>query len=209
MPRLKLSDVSISLGKLLASYWLDTKDFIKKSDSSAPALRQFAERRGFSVSDEDLQKAAVHLDGEMSEGDPNRWVVFICFFGHPHALWNFMMDAMSVASCSNDYHKIATELAEHILAHYGSMIGYFEKIAKADNRFVHMLTGVWRHRMSDDVWMRLRAIQAQDCDPLPMMIPLENGVDYMAHSLSEEDRTSPDKGRYILDAEGNWVRRIP
>ena len=106
---------------------------------------------GFDVSQEVLQEATCHLTGRLSKGDVNKWIVFICFWGHPHTLWDFMLDAVEMAVDDRDLQVIATELAEHILAHYGSMIGHFESRASSDRNFRRMLTGVWRHRMSDEV----------------------------------------------------------
>jgi len=142
------------------------------------------------------------------KGDVDQWVTFITFFAHPNALWNFMLDAVAAAENDDQLEKIAASLAEHILAHYGSTIPRFEAQALRDSRFKRMLTGVWRHRMSDHVWMRLRAIQSDVHAPLSNMIPLEHGVDYMSDSLSQDDRKHDDKGRYILQADGDWKKRL-
>lgn len=201
-----MTDATATVGQLLAAYWLQDDPKTLDERKGIECLRQFADGKRLLVSDAVLQQAVHHLNGGLAKGDVGQWIVLICFWGHPHAIWDFMLDALSVAESDEHLGKIATGLAEHILAHYGSMMPYFEEYARADSRFKRMLTGVWRHRMSDDVWMRLRAMQAEVSDPLSTMIPLEHGVEYMAHSLSREDRVNEDKSRcrYRRDAEGNW-----
>jgi hypothetical protein len=121
---------------------------------------------------------------------------------HPHYLWNFMLDTVYLAENDGHLEKIASNLAEHILAYYGSMIPHFEKQAANSTKFAKMLTGVWRHKMGDDVWMRLRKIQTSVVNPLGNMISLEYGVEYMAGSLAPSDRDRTDKGRYRRNATG-------
>jgi hypothetical protein len=47
-----------------------------------------------------------------------------------------------------------------------------EAAAEADPKFRRVLTGVWKHGMSDAVWKRVRAVQATVPDPLSEMRPL-------------------------------------
>ncbi len=198
-----MTDVSITFEKLLASFWLDASEELKNSDAVLESLTRFAEHKGLAVSAETLQEAANHLDGGLAKGNVDQWIVFVCFWGHPFAIWDFMLDAMEVATNDQHYKEIATSLAEHLLAYYGSMIPVFEDWASKDPKFKRMLTGVWRHKMSDQVWLRLRAMQSEVSDPLTTMIPLEKGVEYRANQLSAEDRANADKGRYRL-VDGKW-----
>ena len=197
---------SFTVEQCLAVYWLDTKTTPSTANIQT-AIRKSAEDRGFEVEPETIQEVVGHINGAQAGGDVNQWVVFICFRGHPHTLWNFMLDTVALAENDQHLEKIAAELAEHILSHYGSMIDYFEKWSEEDQVFKRMLTGIWRHRMSDEVWMRLRAIQADVSDPLPNMIPIEHGKDYMWESLSNDDRTTSDKGFYVRNKDGEWDRK--
>ncbi len=203
-----MTDISVTVEQLLAAFWLDSENQEYPPKPPLERLRQFAEERRYAISDADLQEAADHLSGKLAGGEADGWVVFICFWGHPRALWNFMIDAVAMADNDGHLEKIAACLAEHILAHYGSMIPHFEFWAKKDCTFKRMLTGVWRHRMSDDVWMRLRAIQAEVPDPLSNLIALEQGVEYMADTMSAEDRKNDDKTgcRYCRDSDGKWQK---
>lgn len=188
--------------KLLVSYWLNSENQTNSPQNSIECLRQFAKEKNYMVSDKAFLEAAHHLDGELTKGDVDQWIVFVCFLGHPHALWNLMLDAVTVADSDKHLGKIAVGLAEHILAHYGSMISHFEKQALRDHRFKRMLTGVWRHRMSDNVWARLRVMQSNIPAPLSTMDPLEYGVEH----LGREDRENADKGPYLRDANGDWQK---
>ena len=185
-------------------YWLSDRDNEPSSSDTLHRLTHFAKRTCTQVSEEELEVAADHLNVRWVDGDVSRWVALACFWHDPHFLWNFMLDAIEAAVDDDDLSKIASELAEHILAHYGTMMPYFEHQAARDDKFARMLTGVWRHRMCDDVWIRLRAMQARVQAPLLSMIPIENGVEYRAGHMSADDRATPDKGRYRRDTNGEW-----
>ncbi|WP_217354216.1 DUF6869 domain-containing protein [Ruegeria arenilitoris] len=191
----------------MARFWLEAESQYDHLNSTKERLVRFAQDKGLDVGQTTLKNVTTHLDGNQINGDPARWVTFFCFWYHPRALWDFMMNALEVAETDDHYQAIATSLAEHILAHYGSVIPHFEGLAQKDDSFARMLTGVWRHRMSDDVWMRLRVIQSRVDDPLPTLIPIENGVEYMAENLSEFDRMTANKGRYLPDENGAWRHR--
>jgi hypothetical protein len=50
-----------------------------------------------------------------------------------------------------------------------------EAEAASNRRFRRVLSGVWKHGMTDPVWSRVRAIQATVNDPLPEMRPFADG----------------------------------
>ncbi|NSY38533.1 DUF6869 domain-containing protein [Leisingera sp. ANG59] len=205
-----MSSKSLTAEELLAVYWLRSEELNLQDQDTLEKLRSFVRQRKLQVTNQVLENACDYLHSGLSKGDVEQWIVFICFWANPNALWNFTIDAMAAAENDDDLGRIAVGLAEHILAHYGSMMPYFEARASVDPDFKRMLTGVWRHRMSDDVWMRLRALQAEVPNPLGNMIPLEKGVEHMAHSLKPDDRANDDKGRYQRDNTGEWqvARRI-
>ena len=195
---------SITVEQLLANYWLNSENKINLSEDGISGLRQFVTDSKIPVSDDVLKLAENHLNSDFANGDVDQWVVLICFLGHPHALWNFLIEAVAIADSDEKLDRVAVELVEHILAHYGSMLPFFEKRAVEDPKFKRMLTGAWRHRMSDDVWMRLRSMQSDVPNPLPNMIPIQQGKNHMANALSEEDRNTDDKGPYLRDSNGDW-----
>lgn len=194
--------------QLLAAYWLDGHLKSNCKHTLLKRLTSFAEVHELNVTGETLAKAEEHLQGDFVDEDIERWIVVISFMGHPQEIWNFILDAVTLAKTDNHLERIATGLADTLLAHYGSLIALFEERVSKDPKFALMLTGVSRHRMCDDVWMRLRALQSKVASPLSQMIPLENGVDYMAEHLQPDDRNTPDKGMYSRDSKGNWIKQF-
>lgn len=199
-----MTQQNLTAAQLLAAYWLHGIDKHNSPEPPKTRLRAFARARSLPVADSVFEEAAEHLEAELLNGDVGLWVVRLCFRGHPYFIWNFMIDAMQMAETDENLQMIAAQLPEFLLAHYGSLIPLFERHARDDQRFRRMLTGVWRHRMSDNVWMRLRAIQAEVPDPLPSMLSLDHGVDHKADTMSPEDRRTDDKGRFKLNADGEW-----
>lgn len=171
-------------------------------------LTSFVKERQFKITDDAIADAAQHLESDFVNEDVDQWVTAFSFMGHPHAIWNFMLDAVALAKTDDHLGRIACGLAETLLSHYGSLMPLFESQARKDPKFACMLTGVWRHGMCDDVWTRLRALQADVALPLAQMVPAESGLDDMAEHLTPEDRNRPDKGLYSLDVKGNWVKPL-
>lgn len=194
----------MTASKLLASFWIDSETRAGLTGSPMEKLRRFAAIRHLAVSDDVLAQAARYI---ACTGDVEQWVVLISISGHPHAIWAFMLDAMDAAQTDEHLWKIAYGLADTLLAHNGSMFPHFEARAARDARFARMLTAAWRHRISDRVWTRLRAIQASVPDPPPQMIALEHGAEWGAGRLTPEDRATEDKGMYVRGPGGDWVKR--
>jgi len=205
LPRNGMTSTKSIAEQLLACYWLTNEN--EYEGTPLQQLERFIFESPYTLPLETIREAAKHLDGNPLVSDIDSWVTFVCFLGHPGGSWNFMLNAMEFAVNDAHLEKVATWLAEHLLAHYGSLLPDFEQRAADHPQFKRMLTGVWRHRMSDNVWMRLRELQAEVSNPLSTMIPLDRGLDYMADSLSPEDRKDADKGKYFLDERGSWELR--
>ena len=184
---------------LLAAYWLLSNP--EEPDTIDNALRRTAKELGFSIDNEEIAQAVAQLG---STGDPGVWVVKMNFMAHPNLSWNILIAAVEVARTDDHLGKIAAGPAEHLLAHYGSFIPLFEWKAERDQKFLRMLTGVYRHRMSDKVWARVRKLQAKVSDPLPQMQSFDRKD--IGSELKVEDRENDDKGFYVLD-QGEWRRR--
>ena len=206
LPRHKLPKNSLTNEQLLAAFWLDGDPDPNSKRTILEKLTTFVKARQFKISDASIDKAVEHLDGDLINQDIEGWVTLVSFMAHPHAIWNLMLDAVALAKTDSQLSRIACGLAEPLLAHYGSLMPLFERRARKDPKFACMLTGAWRHRMSDDVWARLRVLQAEVARPLPAMIPLDQGVEHMNEYISAEDRMTADKGIYIQDTQGNWSK---
>ena len=183
---------------MLAAFWL--KSDIHPEHDTLDQLRAFNENFNLTASEDVLSEAAKHL----GDDDAGTWVVRFNFFGHPQANWTFLIDAVAASDTSQHLGAIAAGPAEHLLAHYGSLIPLFEDQAARDAKFARMLTGVWRHRMSDAVWERLRVLQGRVHNPLFNMIPLCTPLDATGEILTPEDRETNDKGFYIRNEKGGW-----
>ncbi|MEM9629708.1 MAG: DUF6869 domain-containing protein [Pseudomonadota bacterium] len=201
-----MTEKTLSAEQLLATFWLNTIGDSNPTKCNLENLRRFAAAKCCNVSDAALQEAAKKVSGDLFKDDVDGWITLVCFFGHPLALWNFLIDAVAMAETDEHLGTIAAGPAEHLLSYYGSLIPLFERQAQRDSKFKRMLTGVWRLKMCDEVWLRLRKVQADEQNPLPEMIPLEHGAEWMRDSLSEEDRKNADKGRYVKDSKGFWQK---
>jgi hypothetical protein len=58
-----------------------------------------------------------------------------------------------------------------------AVIDLVEAEAAHNAKFRRVLSGVWKHGMTDRVWSRVRAIQATVNDPLPDIRPFAAGAD--------------------------------
>ena len=106
--------------ELLAALWL--KSDIHPEHYTLDQLRAFNENFNLGASEDVLCEAAKHL----CDDDAGTWVVRFNFFGNPLANWTFLIDAVTAADTSEHLGSIAAGPAEHLLAHYGSLIPLFE-----------------------------------------------------------------------------------
>jgi len=101
-------------------------------------------------------------DGGNSNGsDLGQSVVWMSFTARPDQQWQFILAAVGHAQSNHDLGNIAAGTMEHLLGWYGNeFIAHVEEQAAIDSKFARMLTGVWKYKMSDEIWERVRAIQA-------------------------------------------------
>ncbi len=208
-PRSSLTSSKISPDQLLAKYWLNIEAFQSDAEYGPERLKDFVRYYDLDVTDDATEQVELRLDRRFVDGNPDSCEVTLCFFGHPHTIWNFIIDAILAAETEDHLSKIAAGPAGHLLAYYGSMIPYFEKQAKFDKKFARMLTGVRRLKMSDDVWRRLRKIQLAQPADLNGGTVRDLGEDWQSDMLSDEDRRIDDKGRWRRRANGRWTLGDP
>jgi hypothetical protein len=97
-------------------------------------------------------------------------VTWLTFAVGPEEQWRFILELIDAAVLASDtvLQAIAAGPLEGLLGRFGSQIvDRVERRAGLDARFRRVLSGVWKHRMSDSVWARIRAIQLRVTDPLP------------------------------------------
>ena len=195
---------NLDLSRLLAMFWLHSAD--DSASSNLTKIQNFVSNQKLEVSDALVDRAAATLGANPVD----QWITFVCFWADPPTIWRLMVDAVDVAHTDDDLQAIATDLAEHLLGHYGSTLPWFASKAQHNPKFKRMLTGVWRHKTSTRVWAVIRKIQAEVSDPLDAMISLEHGADYLADHVSDFDQQTDDKAmRYARSESGRWERRAP
>ena len=97
----------------------------------------------------------------MSElrGDSSATITAMNFSASPALQWQFILKAAKYAESDDELFTIAAGPVEHLLGTHGTdFIDQVEKLAERDAKFSRLLTGVWKHTMTDEVWNRLHAI---------------------------------------------------
>jgi len=105
--------------------------------------------------------AELRTGSEPRLGDFGDKVVTMNFLAPPETQWRFLLAAVAAAEAEDELIAIAAGPFEHLLGFHGeAYIEAVEARSQADPKFAHMTLGSWRHRMSDEVWARVQAIQA-------------------------------------------------
>jgi len=97
------------------------------------------------------------------------------FYATPEQQWDIISELIDKAPDSeNVLQTIAAGPLEGYLSKFSdSVIDAVESRASSDPKFARVLSGVWKHGMSDSVWKRVRRIQKTVEKPLPEMQPFE------------------------------------
>jgi hypothetical protein len=103
--------------------------------------------------------------------------------------WGIILEL--IAEAPNDHwalQSIAAGPLEGFLGRFDeAVIDRVEAEAASNPRFRRVLSGVWKHGMTDPVWSRVRAIQATVNEPLPEMRPFTGDAGETARS-EQDDR---------------------
>jgi len=129
------------------------------------------------MNDEKLDKWWVNISDELLEKFIQGWfteldlddddnsqfgedVVLMNFFASEEFQWKFIMRAFTLAYDANHLSAMAAGPVEHLLAFHGERwIEKIEKESLANDNFAWMMTSVWQHKMSDEIWERVQTIQ--------------------------------------------------
>jgi hypothetical protein len=126
-----------------SDYW----EQFEESDWQDFARRWLAETRGNASDDQDEVRQAV---------------VSMNFTARPELQWRFILMAVSFAESDDELSHIAAGPIEHLLGWHGEdYIHLVEEQAAADMKFARTLRGVWRYKMSNEVWSRVERLKAQ------------------------------------------------
>ena len=119
----------------------------------------------------DWKEFALHwlaeIRGDVYSNEAEDAVVAMNFTAHPRLQWQFILLAVSLAQSDKELGSIAAGPIEHLLGWYGEdFINLVEEQAGTDEKFARTLTGVWKYKMTDEVWSRLNVLQSKVADPL-------------------------------------------
>ncbi len=93
------------------------------------------------------------------EQDAGAFVVQMNFTASHQSQWKFITTAFELAADEN-LGAIAAGPLEHVMWKHGDLyIDQIESMSQRDPRFAAMVDGCWQHKMSDENWRRIQAIQ--------------------------------------------------
>lgn len=94
-------------------------------------------------------------------------ITAMTFLSPPEDQWQMILEAIRQARDDDDLGHIAAGPIEGMLGRHGAAwIHRVEHRAAIDPKFARAMTGVWKYMMSDEVWARVRALQARVPRPL-------------------------------------------
>jgi hypothetical protein len=103
----------------------------------------------------------AELGGASSDENFGQKVVLMNFTASPAQQWQFVVAAVNSARTEDHLDAIAAGPLEHLLSTHGDeYISLVEAESNRSKAFANAVAGVWRNSMSNDVWLRLQAIQA-------------------------------------------------
>ena len=80
-------------------------------------------------------------------------------YDNPERAWKFILLAVESPICDKNFGVLAAGTLEDLLSYHGSeFIERVEEQAKANPTFAHLLGGVWRSTMTDEVWRRVQQV---------------------------------------------------
>jgi uncharacterized protein DUF6869 len=108
--------------------------------------------------------AAQSADSSSVESEQNQWAIEHVILSAVDADGDFLWDFVRTAYPRDLPDKVVAVLAagplEDLLAKRGTeFIDRVEELARKDPKFNHLLGGVWRNTMPDEVWQRVQSIR--------------------------------------------------
>ncbi|AMV40636.1 tetratricopeptide repeat protein [Planctomyces sp. SH-PL62] len=117
--------------------------------------------------------------GDEEDDDPSgaqMAVTMLSFMADADEQWGFLLELIAAApDDAQVLQAIAAGPLEGFLGRFdGEVVDRVVTEAARDPKFRRVLSGVWKHGMSDPVWDRIRAVQKTVPDPLPEMRPFDD-----------------------------------
>jgi len=77
----------------------------------------------------------------------------------PDSTWKFILAVLEKNSSKEIMEKLSVGLLEDLLAKHGQhIIERVEEEAKRNAKFASLLGGVWKNRMDEDIWVRMKTV---------------------------------------------------
>jgi hypothetical protein len=94
-----------------------------------------------------------------ASSEASEWAILRLRMFDPEALWLLILAVHQKDQSPSIQGILSAGPVEDLLAQYGrEFIDRVETTARNDPNFARMLGGVWKNRMTDDVWQRLQAV---------------------------------------------------
>lgn len=78
---------------------------------------------------------------------------------NPERAWGFILLALETPICATHLGEVAAGPLEELLSFHGSeFIERIEAEARVNPKFAHVLGGVWKYQMTDDIWARVQQV---------------------------------------------------
>lgn len=98
------------------------------------------------------------------------------FYASSADQWDLILELIELAP--DDESVLQTIAAGPLEGYLGkfseNVVQEVEDQAALDSKFLRVLSGVWKHGMSDEVWRRIRILQSTVENPLPEMQPFKD-----------------------------------
>lgn len=129
------------------------------------------------LSDERWQNLAEKYLSEIRENqgkeykaEDNKYGLIVTdfrFSSAPELQWKFILLTISLAGTDAELADIAAGQIEHLLGWHGeNYIDSVEREAENNPKFARALTGVWKYRITDEIWARIQILQSRVKDKL-------------------------------------------
>jgi hypothetical protein len=130
---------------------------------------KLTEEQWLNLAQQYLDEINRNIGKEYNEED-NKWGLLVTefrFTSSPQLQWRFILLAISLSNNDEQLSDIAAGNIEHLLGWHGeAYIKIVENEAKNNPKFAKAITGVWKYKMTDEVWERVQKLQSESKEKL-------------------------------------------
>ena len=119
--------------KLLAIFWL------WNGPATKPNLKDFVKQQKIIISQRTVKDATRYLRYWPAGVTADGWTAVFSMWGDPEAIWQYLLEAVSVAESDRHLAKISSGLANPLIKRHPSLKPLFDAQVLADPTFNRML----------------------------------------------------------------------